>query len=378
MQSVRLLIIGIAIRLILLLISIILDQYQVKFTDIDYHVFTDAATFVYNGKSPYDRNTYRYTPLLSYMLIPNTLNIYFGKILFIIFDLVIGFLIHHEGYNAALWLYNPLTAIISVRGNAESFVGLLILLCLYFVKRKQTVTAAILFGLACHVKIYPIIYAPTILAYLNNASGSLFTRTKQCFSKKSLKFFLFSSCVFVALLAVFYKLYGYTFVYEAYLYHIIRKDHRHNFSVYFYPLYLSQGQLSEQVLSLAGFFPQFILVGLLGLRFSHSIYDAVFLQTILFVAFNKVITSQYLIWYLCFIPYCMPTLQRFGHQKLVKLISFWGISQIMWLGCAYLLEFKGKSTFMTLWLSSLCFTQSHVYFVMEYIDKLKKPKVKNK
>jgi hypothetical protein len=46
------------------------------------------------------------------------------------------------------------------------------------------------------------------------------------------------------------------FVYETYLYHLVRKDNRHNFSVYFYHLYLRFELPSAGATSLLAFVPQ--------------------------------------------------------------------------------------------------------------------------
>ena len=51
----------------------------VKYTDVDYRVFTDAAAIVAEGGSPFDRATYRYSPILAYLLIPNVICPIWGR-----------------------------------------------------------------------------------------------------------------------------------------------------------------------------------------------------------------------------------------------------------------------------------------------------------
>ena len=81
--------VGVATRAALLMFGEVQDRLStVKYTDIDYEVFTDAAAFVVKGQSPYERSTYRYTPLLALILTPNVVvNKIWGKALFCAADL---------------------------------------------------------------------------------------------------------------------------------------------------------------------------------------------------------------------------------------------------------------------------------------------------
>ena len=81
---------GILTRIGLLLYGGFQDSISsVKYTDIDYFVYSDAAALVAQGRSPYDRSTYRYTPLLAWLLVPNAVcNSTWGKVLFSSADLL--------------------------------------------------------------------------------------------------------------------------------------------------------------------------------------------------------------------------------------------------------------------------------------------------
>lgn len=172
-----------ALRAVLFAWSCLQDRLlAVRFTDVDYYVFSDAARFVTQGQSPFLRSTYRYTPIIAFLLTPNVyLWLDFGKVLFASCDLVAGWLIYDivrrqdvakgggTGQNgrtsaspfggrqrallaACFWLFNPLVASVSVRGNAESVLSCLVLATLWALLRGQVVMCAALFGTAVHMK----------------------------------------------------------------------------------------------------------------------------------------------------------------------------------------------------------------------------------
>ncbi|KAK4545481.1 hypothetical protein LTR36_002831 [Oleoguttula mirabilis] len=153
----------------------------VKYTDIDYLVFTDAARFVSWGRSPYERATYRYTPLLAWLLYPTTwggLWFEFGKVLFAAGDIATGWLIfkvlrEHKGMEvgratkfASIWLSNPMVANISTRGSSEGLIAVIVVALLWAVLQKRVILAGALLGLGVHFKIYPFIYAASIFWWL--------------------------------------------------------------------------------------------------------------------------------------------------------------------------------------------------------------------
>lgn len=178
------------LRLILLLYGQWQDAHSaLKYTDIDYLVFTDAARFVAQGQSPYARETYRYTPLLAWLLLPTTRVFSFGKLVFAVADLLAGWLMlrmlrrrgmaaERAGGFAALWLWNPMVATISTRGSSEGLLGVLTMGLLWAVERRRVGFAGAILGLGVHFKIYPFIYAPAIVWWLDDErTGKSFEAT---------------------------------------------------------------------------------------------------------------------------------------------------------------------------------------------------------
>lgn len=351
------------------------ERFAVKYSDVDYAVVTDGARLLFNGESPYARTTYRYSPLLAAMLVPNiTVHASFGKLLFVAFDFGAAFLVYvlvkelkwtrdQALLGALAWLWNPLSLTISTRGSGDSIVCAQVLFTLLGLVRGKSssswgwlLSSAVVHGLSVHWRLFPIVFAPTILMFLDTWP-------------QRIGFGLVSGSTFIGLGAACFWLYRVEFVQETFLYHLGRTDHRHNFSIWFYVLYLGMSGEGAPALSLAAFLPQVITQATIILRFAKvDVVYAFFLQTWAFVVFNKVVTAQYFLWYISLLPVCIFAVKVPLATVLLRAFLPWMVSEVHWLLWAFTVEFKGLSTFKGVFVASALFFVVNVYCLAGFIQ----------
>lgn len=406
-----LLVTALVLRIGFFLFGLYQDEYMVvKYTDIDYIVFTDAARYVANGYSPYMRETYRYTPLLAWMLYPTLWGGWWfstGKFLFMLSDLVTGLIILRMLQQvtvkgkplttnkvlilSSIWFLNPMVITISTRGSSESVLTVMIMMAFYLAMNNYMVFAGIWMGAAIHFKLYPIIYVPSVMLYLAKHNKGFFPKVPivKWINLRNCMFAIACGITLVVLNVAMYQAYGQEFLEHTYLYHLTRVDHRHNFSVYNVALYYKSAmdalhidQLDPILYSITknleklAFVPQLgISIFLVPLLFAQrNLISCAFIQTFAFVTFNKVMTSQYFIWFLIFLPHLLATSKLLTSAKWTGLfmLVLWIITQALWLYNAYKLEFLGMSTFdFGLTLSSSLFFLCNCYILGVLIDQTK-------
>jgi phosphatidylinositol glycan class M len=390
--------IGLALRLVAAwLLPLLLDDGKlipgVAYTDVDYHVFSDAANYIRNGESPYRRHTYRYTPFLALILAKVN-----GRYLFCLADALCGKLILHLQMkmqqkkqqqtvpqhplpsptlaSCLMWMYNPLVINICTRGSAESFIVLLPVLLTVAVAQSdlpfnsKSLLAGVLHGVAVHAKVYPVIYTLTFMVYLarptkdsrsiNSVSTFVSIWFRRLFQPAPIVFALACVGTFVGLTYLAVLFYGDKALQEGLLYHLSRVDHRHNYSMWWYPIYLARRQVPGAILML----PQLILLLVTSLIRPEDLGWTLFLQTYIFVTFNKVITAQYFTWYLCLLPLC-----RFHDSPRLRLAGMFVVASILfWLASAYLLELQGLPVPRLVWFASVVYFAANIHMLRVLIQ----------
>lgn len=247
-----------------------------------------------------------------------------------------------------------------------------------------------------------------------------------------------SGGVFLLLGLLFYQLYGQLFLQEAFLHHLTRKDPRHNFSVYYYPVYLDymswpgaaaadkvgqviapydgsgadnassgsavlqQGldllvktskfvmdekllqQLSDAVRRLpavdAGKFasvPQMVLLLVLAATLHRNQPLCWLLQTMAFVAFNKVSTAQYFVWYFSLLPAVLQRMPWPLPNALLWAGAAWVVLQLHWLLWGYMLEFEGRGVHLMLWFAGVLFLIANTVLMWVLLGLVEKDAKRN-
>jgi len=379
-SGLNILLFGLFIRIFTLFVIQYYERINnIPLTDVDYFVFTDAAAFVKQGLSPYLRHTYRYTPFLAWLLTPTSYFPLFGKIVFILVDWGSAVIIYNKfgKIPTSLYLFNPLTIGIAARGNAES---LIVFVCLLALTNVDTwCVGGPLLALAVHLKVYPAPWALTIWLHLAARVGRSFKWPMRHindvlpWSLRGILLGLASLASFCLLTLVAYAHYGTDYLEHAHLHHLSRQDTRHNFSIWFLSFYLYDG---ESMYSSVCFLSQATLFIIIAIKYSNEIYFAAFLQAFVFVTFNKVITSQYFIWYISLLPTIWNNIKHVNKWHAALWTVIWFLGQGVWLLPAYYLEILGINSLLFVHTAAVAHLTINLMFITFIIRNFQPTKAK--
>ena len=124
------------------------------------------------------------------------------------------------------------------------------------------------------------------------------------------------------------------------------------------------GQPSRTGMGLLTFLPQFASILTIGFRFYKDLPGCLLLQTMAFVAFNKVLTAQYLVWYLALLPLVLPA-NRMSKRNMAFLALLWLITHVHWIYWAGKLENEGFNTFRELWVAGILYFVSNIAQILQ-------------
>ena len=223
------------------------------------------------------------------------------------------------------------------------------------------VCGAVAHGAAIHLKIYPIIYFPAIMVFFRSPQTTnakeldLAHEICRFVTLEAASWALVALGTLMGLTAVCYAHFGEPFLQESLVYHFGRTDHRHNYSIWWYALYLQYENPAQGTLGLAALLPQAVFLTVSSFILAKELPLCLLVQTMMFVHSNKVLTGQYFMWYIALMPLVWPHLQ-FKRRGLISVarggFALWVGAILAWLGVAYLLEFKGQDVWTLLWMCS--------------------------
>eukprot|EP00878_Enallax_costatus_P028290 GHUV01030544.1.p2 GENE.GHUV01030544.1~~GHUV01030544.1.p2 ORF type:complete len:109 (-),score=28.83 GHUV01030544.1:1168-1494(-) len=74
-----------------------------------------------------------------------------------------------------------------------------------------------------------------------------------------------------------------------------------------------------------------------------------------FVAYNKVSTAQYFVWYFSLLPTALQAMHWPPPKGLKWAGAAWVLTQLHWLFWGYMLEFQGRGVHLMLWIAGVLF-----------------------